>query len=248
VADVDPFHPDAVSALLFARRELLDAGDLDEARALLDEIAETYGPASAFRRAGLADAALASHVDSAVEEALFLDAVTLHQAARAHDPADREHASSYARVRDAYSSVVLAIPHGPRASEARFLLAEAEYESGRYAHAYAAYQAVIDEGGSPFRRDAGLSSVHALERLLEAGPSRDGGECALDADAEYVVAVDRLYREVPDEPDTPAFLFRAARLLRDRGEREAASLRVRIVVTRYPGTDAARAAQDLLEP
>lgn len=263
--DLAPFHPDAARLFGKVLDALQRAGDEARLLAALDEAIETYGPRSAWARAGIGGGDVQRDVHRHLRAMIALLGTEAHKEALALGEGAPERREKLERARDLYRRYAFglgflgddgALPEGDaEAAEMVFYLGEVQYELGAFAEAAEAYEAVRETKARQ-REDAAVNALFALEKVVVAEGSFDPSSApALQPErrelpplvARYVRAADRLVEIAPRHAEAPSFLYRAAAAELAFGRKEEGRARLSEVVKRYPKTAAGRSARGMLE-
>lgn len=271
-----PFHPDAAELLLEVVAVYDRAGSTSEANEALDEWFESYGPRSAWGRAGIGGDEVQARLASTTTTLLFSRATQAHTAAEALVPAAVPEGTEpppevvEMRARRAalidvalhsYRTFIESYPGHDDAPRAALYFAEALFDDERFeeaADAFAQAASFAHKG----QKDAAHGAVYALEKEIERA-GKDGRIEPFTPDTtlrvspremaipslmkRYVEAIDRAVLLDPTFEFTPVFALRAAQVFAVYGHRATAKERANAIVTSWPKSKAAPRAKELLK-
>jgi tetratricopeptide (TPR) repeat protein len=262
----DPLSPEAPRAqariVLAWSRERRPELEAQEREALL----ATYGESSAWWQKHRGVPELEKEVRQLRETSLASSAAQHHSRARDLQKAGRAEAAvaEYRRAAEGYAEMLRSAPRAKNAPELTYAWADAAYNAGDYKEAAQLYAQVRDDEGSKNQAEAALDAVIAweaeVERATKAGQieerpvrlSRDlQGEAPqpvpLPASLLALVrASDAFVGRYPTHARAPAVAYRAGEIYYRYGHREDARRRLDEVATRWPGSDVAKYAANLV--
>lgn len=271
-----PFHPDAAELLLEVVAVYDRAGSTAEANEALDEWFESYGPRSAWGRAGIGGDEVQARLATTTTGLLFARATQAHTSAEAlavpevpegtEPPPDvvEKRAQKAALIDVAlhsYRTFIESYPGHDDAPRAALYFAEALFDAERFeeaADAFAQAASFSHKG----QKDAAHGAVYALEKEIERAGA-DGRIEPFTPDTtlrvspremtipslmkRYVEAIDRAVLLDPTFEFTPVFALRAAQVFAVYGHRTTAKERANAIVTSWPKSKAAPRAKELLK-
>lgn len=225
----------------------------------IDVLAETYGPGSRWATLNQANKDAIKDANDLVERNLRTVALDYHKEARKTGSK-----STYTLAANSYQKYLRLFPKNQYSYDIRFAYAEVLYELKEFEKAAAEYQAVIDldNKGKHFQVAAN-SLILTINKILgvdkpdaetSSQPStsvgqkdRDTKPVALSAWEQQKIRVCDLYADMlPQDKDSPATLYEAARMLYDKNQFDQATPRFLKIIERYPAEDVAEISANLV--
>ncbi len=262
---IDPMHRDAPRLQDQIVQCWVRERQFDKAAAARDVLVKNYGHGTAWAKRFGNDAEALKAAEDLARSNLYSAAVYYHQQATAFFNADRQDLGvQYFRLAsDAYSDYISRYPHDKNAYEMGYYLAETYYYSLRFDEAVRQYEAVRDStAGIKYRAESALNAVYSYEKIIDAAVAngtlekREIAAGARDPNkkaeqipelrTKYIAAIDKFLEGGAEHEMAPAFGYRAGEILYSYGQYDEGVKRFRTVVDRYPDSDAARFAANLI--
>jgi len=206
----------------------------------LGEIVSFYAPGSRWMRAHRGQPSVAAAGRHLAEKALAYVATYYHREGKTSGQVDL-----LQRAVRTYRIFLDRFPRSRQAPAMAFYLAELLRRFGKHDEAARRYGQVVAAGKSRYREDASFQRVYCLSQLLRSRgldrpvPSSVGTRAiprsALSrVERRYVEASDEYSRLYPASKDTPAILFKAARIFYSHGQLRRAGERFARVIRLHP--------------
>jgi TolA-binding protein len=262
---IDPMHRDAPRLQDQIVQCWVRERQFDKAAAARDVLVKNYGRGTAWAKRFGNDADALKAAEDLARSNLYSAAVYYHQQATAFFNADRQDLGvQYFRLAsDAYADYISRYPHDKNAYEMSFYLAETYYYSLRFDDAVRQYESVRDStAGTKYRAESALNAVYSYEKIIDAAVgsgalekrdiaagARDPSKAAEEVPElrkKYIAAIDKFLEGGDAHEMAPAFGYRAGEIFYSYGQFEEGVKRFRTVVERYPESDAARFAANLI--
>ena len=241
---------------------------LDLATAEAEQLSETFRPGSTWFARHAHDPDLLEKVRSLGRDSLYQSAVYHHQQALAlkQKAAQDEARHEFETAAKEYARYLERFPRSKRAYQVRFYAAECEYDAGHFDEAARDYAAVRDStAGNQFFHQAALDAVLAREQALERA-RHDGKVAALpvlradqrppDASLATVAlapeeralvdASDAFLSRFPADEKAPDVAYRVGELVYAHNDFPEARRRFEAIVDRYPKSQDAQFAANLI--
>ncbi len=262
---LDPLHRDAPRLQDQIVQCWVRERQFDKAAAARDVLVKNYGRGTAWaKRFGNDEEALRSAEDLARGN-LYSAAVYYHAQATAYFNGDRQDlgVQYFKLASQTYEEFLQRYPHDKNAYELGFYLAETYYYSLRFEDAVRQYEVIRDSSaGAKYRAQSALNAVYSYEKILDAAiaagalDKRDISARSRDAEKKpedipelrlrYIAAIDKFLVGGADHEMAPAFGYRAGEIFYAYGQYDEGVKRFRMVVDKFPDSDAARFAANLI--
>ncbi len=208
--------------------------------AALQRIVNFYAPGSAWMTAHRGAPKVAASGRHLAEKALAYVATHYHREGKSTNREDL-----LQRAAKTYTMFLARFPRSKQAAQLSFYLAELKRRFKAYDEAARRYDFVVRAGKSSLQEDAAFQQVYCLAQLLVSKgldrpvPTKIGTDqiprTPLQAlEKRFVAASDRFARLFPKSKDTPAILFKAARIAYDHGQLKKAGRRFARVIEEHP--------------
>lgn len=263
---LDPLHPDGPKLQDMIVQAWVRERQFDKANAARDVLVKTYADGSPWAKRFQNDAETLTAAADFARANLYSAALYYHQQATQYFNDDRQDlgVQYFRAASDAYQSYLKLYPRDKNAYELGYYLAETYYYSLRFQEAIVAYQRTRDSpAGTKYRADAGLNTVYAREKLIEADVAqgtlekKDISAGARPEEAEqkqeipeqrrqYLAAIDDFLVSGAEHEMAPAFAYRAGEVLYAYGHYAEAVQRFEGIVDKYPLSEAAKFAANLI--
>lgn len=242
---LDELHPDAPKHQIQVVESFLALDEPDRALAAAKDLADDYGPKSAWAKANRDRKAALRRAADAAEATLALLGKRLHEEAQREEKWRRKpDLARYGRAAETYAFYLERFPRAPRAAEIRFLRAEILFfKLGQYERAGDEYLAVGKTAPvGKLHKDALLKAMAAYEK---ARPKDVTGRRELGpVDRKFAEATDLYATLFPADPEIVTVIFRNGQMFFDYGDYDEAVKRFGLIVTKYPDDPNAGAAGD----
>lgn len=241
---------------------------IDEAFTVAEDLAERYGPGTAWAKEHAADPQLVQSAQEAGEKSLHAIAIYRHQQALGLKQNARyeEAKASFEIAARSYRAYLARFPQHRSAYEMEFYLAECLYNSLQFLEAGRRYGQVRDSRLEiRFLADAAYSAVLAFQKQLEhelrqgrlprltplRSADRKEGEKVVavplaEVEALLLEASDAFVRRLPRDPRAPGIAYKAAELLFAHNDFAAARPRFERIIETWPRTEIGGYAVNLL--
>ncbi len=263
--ELDPLHRDAPKLQDQVVQSWVRERQFEKAAAARDTLVKTYAKGSPWAKRFANDAEALKLSEEFARTNLYSAALYYHQQATSYFNAERQDLGvQYFRLAsDAYKDYLERYPHDKNAYELAYYLAETYYYSLRFDDAVAAYEFVRDStAGSKYRAESALNAVYSYEKILEdaqtkgtlekreiAAGARDPARTPEEIPAlrrSYIASIDKFLNGGEAHEMAAAFGYRAGEIFYAYGQYEEGVKRFRTVVDKYPDSDAARFAANLI--
>ncbi len=259
-----PHNPEAQEKIVRGYEQLRDFDGATRAREVL---VRDYSEGSKWYKANEDNRPVIANAQKLTERSLYTAAIFRHQQAQAHKAANRipEAKHSYVAAAGAYEQYLERFPGSKNAYDFEFFLAECLYYSGSYQRAATQYDKVRDSTvDNKHLEAAALSSVITYEKLVEqmeksgrvpkirmrTAAQRKGKAIRprkiAAARKRLIDASDRFLRLLPRSERAPAVAYRAGEVYYKHDQFEEARRRFQEVVAKYPSTEVAQYASNLI--
>jgi cellulose synthase operon protein C len=262
---LDPLHEDAPKLQDQVVQAYVRERAFDKAAAARALLVQTYAPDSPWaKKWGNNSIALKGASDLARAN-LYSASLYYHQQATQFFADNKKEAGVqyFKLASDSYTEYLRRYPHDKNAYELSYYLAETYYYSLRFDDAVKQYEVVRDStAGTKYRADSALNAVYSYEEILKAAmasgtlPTKEiavGNRDAAGPREEipalrvsYINAIDRFLTQGPEHEMAPAFGFRAGEVYYSYGQFDEAVRRFQIVVDKFPTSEAAKFAANLI--
>ncbi|MCC7071263.1 MAG: tetratricopeptide repeat protein [Deltaproteobacteria bacterium] len=264
--ELDPMHRDAPKLQDMVVQAWVRERQFDKANAARDVLVANYGKGTPWYKRFGNDSEALNQAETLARTNLYSAALYYHQqASEYYSQEKQEVALQYFKAAStAYKNYLERYPHDKNAYELSYYLAETFYYSLRFEDAVAQYEAVRDSpAGTRYRGEAGLNAVYAYEKIIEqavqtgrlekreifAGGKRDANvkpEPIPELRQKYITAIDRFLERGADHEMAPNFGYHAGEVLYSYGHYDEAVKRFQIVVDKFPQSEAAASAANLI--
>jgi TolA-binding protein len=237
----------------------------DKAAEAREVLVKTYAKDSPWARAFANDADALKAAEDLARSNLYFAAVYYHQQATSYFNANRSDlgVQYFKLASTSYEDYLSRYPHDRNAYELGFYLAETYYYSLRFDEAVKQYERTRDStAGSRYRAESALNAVYSYEKIIEAaqetgaierraisagGPreSREPETIPPLREA-YIAAIDKFLTGGAEHEMAPAFGYRAGEVYYAYAHYDEAVRRFRLVVEKFPGSEAARFAANFI--
>lgn len=263
---LDPLHRDAPRLQDQIVQAWVRERQFEKAAEARDVLVKAYAKGSPWaKRWGNDPDALKASEDFARTN-LYSAALYYHQQATSYFNANRPDLGEqyFALASGAYEDYLSRYPHDKNAYELSYYLAETYYYSKRYPDAVTQYETVRDStAGSKYRAESALNAVYSYEEIIKdaqdkgtlarrdiaAGGPRDDSKPAEPIPPlrqQYIAAIDKFLVGGADHEMAPAFGYRAGEVYYAYNQYDEAVRRFKIVVDKFPESEAARYAANLI--
>ncbi|MDP2345245.1 MAG: tetratricopeptide repeat protein [Deltaproteobacteria bacterium] len=263
--ELDPLHRDAPKLQDQVVQAWVRERQFEKAAAARDSLVKTYAKGSPWAKKFANDAEALKASEDYARTNLYSAALYYHQQATSYFNAERQDLGlQYFRLAsDAYKDYLGRYPHDKNAYELAYYLAETYYYSLRFDDAVQQYEAVRDStAGNKYRAESALNSVYSYEKILEdaqnkgtlekreiAAGARDPNKKIEEIPAlrrSYITSIDKFLNGGEQHEMAPAFGYRAGEIFYAYGQYDEGVKRFRTVVDKYPESEAARYAANLI--
>ncbi len=264
--ELDPLHRDAPKLQDLIVQSWTRERQFDKANAARDVLVKTYASNSPWAKRFANDSEALRESEDLARTNLYSAALYYHQQATQYFNDNKpELAVNYFKAAsEAYKTYLDRYPHDKNAYELGYYLAETYYYSLRFEDAVAAYEKTRDSpAGTKYRAEAALNAVYSYEKIIDQqvqggrlekkDVSTGGTRTADDKPQEipeirkkYIAAIDKFLEKGGEHEMAPAFGYRAGQILYAYGHYDEAVTRFQTVVDRYPETEAAKFASNLI--
>jgi TolA-binding protein len=245
LVSLDPNHLDAPSLKLRVIDSLVAMDFPDDAAKAARELAQGYGPGSAWAKANRSHEQAVAETEALVEESLATLGKRLHGDAQADEERRKKvDLAAYRRAAELYAFYLETFGASPRAVELRFLRAEILYFKLEALEAAGDEYMLVGAAkpAGPRQKDALLKAMTAYEKLRPKDSA--ARRKPTPADKKFAAAVDAFAREFPADPEVVSVIYRNGQMFFDYGDYDEAVKRFGLIVTRYPDDPNAGAAGD----
>jgi cellulose synthase operon protein C len=267
---LDPLHRDAPRLQDMIVQSWVRERQFDKANAARDVLVRTYADGTPWAKKWANDSEARRAADDFARTNLYSAALYYHQQATQffNDEKQDVAVQYFKAASEAYKGYLERYPHDKNAYELSYYLAETYYYSLRFEDAVVQYEKTRDSpAGSRYRAESGLNAVYAYEKIIEAAVQtgrlekkeiyagkRDVGPDGKPAAAQeipelrrrYVAAIDKFLERGAEHEMAPAFGYRAGEVLYAYGHYDEAVKRFETVVTKFPQSEAAKFAANLI--
>lgn len=269
---LDQLHRDAPKLQDMIVQAWVRERQFDKANVARDVLVKTYASGGPWNKRWVNDGEALKAAEDFARTNLYSAALYYHQQATQYFNDERQDlgVQYFRAASDAYKTYLDRYPHDKNAYELSYYLAETYYYSLRFEEAVAAYERTRDSpAGSKYRAESGLNAVYAYEKIIDAAvasgrlekkdifagkrPDPNGPAGAAGAKQEipelrrkYVAAIDKFLEKGADHDMAPAFGYRAGEVLYSYGHYDEAVKRFETVVTKFPQSEAAKFAANLI--
>ena len=263
--ELDPLHRDAPKLQDMVVQAWVRERQFDKANAARDVLVANYGKGTPWYKRFGNDSEALNQAETLARTNLYSAALYYHQqASEYYSQEKQEVALQYFKAAStAYRNYLERYPHDKNAYELSYYLAETYYYSLRFEDAVAQYEAVRDSpAGTRYRGEAGLNAVYAYEKIIEQAVQtgrlekreifagkRDPNikpEPIPELRQKYITAIDRFLDRGADHEMAPNFGYHAGEVLYSYGHYDEAVKRFQIVVDKFPQSEAAASAANLI--
>ena len=266
--DLDPMHRDAPKLQDQIVQAWVRERQFDKANGARDLLVKNYGNGTQWAKRYANDSEALKAAEELGRTNLYSAALYYHQQAMQYFANNRQDlgVQYFRAASDSYRAYLDRYPHDKNAYELGYYLAETYYYSMRFEDAVKQYELTRDStAGTKYRGDAGLNALHAYEKVIEQAvrdnkmEKREIFAGAHDKDAvqkqaeeipplraKYVGAIDKFLATSPDHEMAPAFAYRAGEVYYAYNQYDEAVRRFQAVVDKYPQSEAARFAANLI--
>ncbi len=262
---LDPLHKDAPKLQDQIVQCWVRERQFDKANAARDTLVKTYGDNTPWAKRFGNDSEALSDARNFARANLYSAALYYHQQATQYFNDNRQDlgVQYFKAASDAYRTYLDRYPHDKNAYELGYYLAETYYYSLRFEDAVNAYEAVRDSpAGTKYRAEAALAAVYSYEKIIDLAVSQGKLEkreiTAGKRDDKtqqqpipqlrerYVAAIDKFLEKGAEHEMAPAFGYRAGEVFYSYGHFDEGVKRFQIVVEKFPQSEAAKFAANLI--
>jgi cellulose synthase operon protein C len=262
---LDPLHKDAPKLQDQIVQAWVRERQFDKANAARDLLVKNYAPGTAWGKRHANDSEALNSAETFARTNLYQAALYYHQQATQYFNDNRQDlgVQYFKAASDAYKTYLDRYPHDKNAYELSYYLAETYYYSLRFEEAVAAYETVRDSpAGTKYRAEGALASVYSYEKIIDlavqtgklekkeifAGKREEAQKPQEipELRKRYVNAIDKFLERGGEHEMASAFGYRAGEVFYSYGHWDEAVKRFQIVVDRYPQTEAAKFAANLI--
>lgn len=267
---LDPLHRDAPKLQDMIVQAWVRERQFDKANLARDVLVKTYADGTPWAKRFQNDGEALKAAEDFARTNLYSAALYYHQQATQYFNDERQDlgVQYFRAASDAYKTYLDRYPHDKNAYELSYYLAETYYYSLRFDEAVAAYERTRDSpAGTKYRAEAGLNAVYAYEKIIDANvaagklekkeifagkrPDVSAGAASAaqpipELRKKYVAAIDRFLERGAEHEMAPAFGYRAGEVLYAYGHYDEAVKRFEIVVNKFPQSEAAKFAANLI--
>jgi TolA-binding protein len=264
--ELDPMNRDAPKLQDMIVQCYVRERQFDKANAARDVLVKTYAENTPWGKKWANDSEARKAAEDFARTNLYSAALYYHQQATQYFNDNKpELAINYFKAAsDAYKAYLDRYPHDKNAYELGYYLAETYYYSLRFDDAVAQYEKTRDSpAGTKYRAESALNAVYAYEKIIDAqvqgnklekltlstGQARDPNAKPKDIPEirqKYIAAIDKFLEKGSEHEMAPAFGYRAGEVLYAYGHYDDAVQRFQIVVDKFPQTEAAKFASNLI--
>jgi tetratricopeptide (TPR) repeat protein len=264
--DLDPLHRDAPKLQDQIVQAWVRERQFEKAAEARDVLVRAYTKGSPWARKWANDPDALHASEDFARTNLYSAALYYHQQATSYFNADKpELGEQYFRLASSsYEDYLSRYPHDKNAYELGYYLAETYYYSKRFDDAVAQYEKTRDStAGVKYRAESALNAVYSYEEIIKqaqdkgtlvkreiaAGGPRDASKAAEPIPAlreQYITAIDKFLVGGAEHEMAPAFGYRAGEVYYAYNQYDEAVRRFRIVVDKFPESEAARYAANLI--
>lgn len=263
--DLDPMHRDAPKLQDMIVQSWVRERQFDKANLARDILVKSYGDGTAWAKRWANDSEARRAADDFARTNLYSAALYYHQQATQYFNDDKPDVALqyFKAASDAYKAYLDRYPHDKNAYELGYYLAETYYYSLRFEDAVAQYEKTRDSpAGTKYRAESGLNAVYAYEKIIDAavqGGKLEKKEISAgkrdpaakpqeipELRQRYIAAIDKFLERGAEHEMAPNFGYRAGEVFYAYGHWEEAVKRFQIVVDKFPQTEAARFAANLI--
>lgn len=262
---LDPLHRDAPKLQDQVVQAWVRERQFEKAAAAREILVKNYAKGSAWAKKFANDAEALKASEDYARTNLYSAALYYHQQATSYFNGNRADlgVQYFKLASDAYKDYLLRYPHDKNAYELGYYLAETYYYSLRFDDAVKQYEVTRDStAGNKYRAESALNAVYSYEKILEdamgkgtlekreiAAGARDPNKQAETIPplrASYIAAIDKFLNGGEQHEMAPAFGYRAGEIFYAYGQYDEGVKRFRTVVEKYPDSEAARYAANLI--
>jgi len=264
--DLDPLHRDAPKLQDQIVQAWVRERQFDKAAEARDILVKAYSKGSPWAKRYANDPDALKSSEDFARTNLYSAALYYHQQATSYFNANRpDLGEQYFKLAStSYEDYLARYPHDKNAYELGYYLAETYYYSKRYDDAVKQYEKVRDSNaGTKYRAESALNAVYSYEEIITkaqdtgtlarreiaAGGPRDATKAAEPIPPlrqQYIVAIDKFLVGGAEHEMAPAFGYRAGEVYYAYNQYDEAVRRFRIVVDKFPESEAARYAANLI--
>lgn len=263
--ELDPLHKDAPKLQDQIVQAYVRERQFDKAAAARDLLVKNYAKGTPWAKRFANDPEALKASEDFARTNLYSAALYYHQQATAYFNNNRADlgVQYFKLASDSYKEYLGRYPHDKNAYELSYYLAETYYYSLRFDEAVAQYEKTRDStAGTKYRAESALNAVYSYEKILEAAlekgtvekreiaaGARDPNKKPEDIPAlrkAYIAAIDKFLNGGDQHEMAPAFGYRAGEIFYAYGQYDEGVKRFRTVVDKYPESEAARFAANLI--
>lgn len=263
--ELDPLHRDAPKLQDQIVQAYVRERQFDKAAAARDILVKSYARGTPWAKKYANDGEALKASEDYARINLYSAALYYHQQATSYFNANRADlgVQYFKLASDSYKDYLNRYPHDKNAYELSYYLAETYYYSLRFDEAVKQYEVTRDStAGTKYRAESALNAVYSYEKILEdaigkgtlekreiAAGARDPNKKAEDIPSlrkSYINAIDKFLNGGEQHEMAPAFGYRAGEIFYSYGQYDEGVKRFRTVVTKYPESEAARYAANLI--
>lgn len=263
--ELDPLHREAPKLQDQIVQAYVRERQFEKAAAARDILVRSYARGTPWAKKYANDAEALKSSEDYARTNLYSAALYYHQQATSYFNANRADlgVQYFKLASDSYKDYLGRYPHDRNAYELSYYLAETYYYSLRFDEAVKQYEATRDSSaGNKYRAESALNAVYSYEKILEdaiakgslekreiAAGARDPKKTAETIPAlrkSYIEAIDKFLNGGDQHEMAPAFGYRAGEVFYAYGQYDEGVKRFRTVVDKYPESEAARFAANLI--
>ncbi len=263
--EIDPLHRDAPKLQDQIVQSWVRERQFEKAAAARDILVRNYAKGSPWARKFGNDGEALKAAEDFARTNLYSAALYYHQQATSYFNANRADlgVQYFKLASDSYKDYLGRYPHDRNAYELGYYLAETYYYSLRFEEAVKQYENTRDStAGSKYRAESALNAVYSYEKILEdaqnkgtlekreiAAGNRDPNKKSEDIPTlrkAYIASIDKFLNGGEQHDMAPAFGYRAGEIFYAYGQYDEGVKRFRTVVEKYPESEAARFAANLI--
>jgi cellulose synthase operon protein C len=263
--ELDPLHQDAPKLQDLVVQAYVRERAFDKAAKARERLVQTYSAGTPWAKKWGTDSVVLRGANDLARANLYSASLYYHQQATQYfaDNKQEQGVQYFKLASDSYRQYLDRYPHDKNAYELAYYLAETYYYSLRFEEAVKQYEVVRDStAGSKYRAESALNAVYSYERLLEAAVTSGtmakkeiavGNREAVAPREDipplrvsYINAIDKFLQQGPEHEMAPAFGFRAGEVYYSYGQFDEAVRRFQIVVDKFPTSEAAKFAANLI--
>lgn len=262
---LDPLDKDAPKLQDMIVQSWVRERQFDKANAARDVLVKTYADGTPWAKKWSNDSEVLKSAEDFARTNLYSAALYYHQQATQYfnDGKQELGVQYFKAASEAYKTYLDRYPHDKNAYELGYYLAETYYYSLRFDEAVAAYEKTRDSpAGTKYRAESGLNAVYSYEKIIDAAVAsgklekkeiyagkRDENAKPQDIPElrqRYIAAIDKFLERGAEHEMAPAFGYRAGEVLYAYGHYDEAVKRFQIVVDKFPQSEAAKFAANLI--